>query len=127
MKKLIVSVMIILSVALVFAGCGERGTNDMKDKIDSTADSAMDKLESGVNSDVEKISRDRAKEIAFQHAAVNESDAYDIEVEYDTDDGVHSYEVTFETKSAEYDYHIHTDTGEIISSSKEDKNQNTAN
>lgn len=134
MKKTFVTLLSVLSILFVFAGCGSRTAKDVQSGIQSTVDSAEEKVESGMTgsqnngsnnsvTNTAKLSKDEAKAIAFKHANVNEADAYDIEVELEKDNGVSNYEISFETKSAEYDYHIHADTGEIISSSEEQKNQ----
>ena len=131
MKNLITVILTLACVMFMFAGCGSENMNDMGSDIQSGIDSAEDKIESGADDLMDgdmnnnssdnsaKISKDKAKEIAFKHAGVNEADAYDIEVDLETDNGVLNYEVDFETKTTEYDYHINAKTGEIISSSKE--------
>lgn len=134
MKKFI-TLLLALSMLFAFAGCGENGggmVSDIGSDMQSTIDNAGSKVESGI-SDIEsgmtdnsntnstKITEQRAKEIAFGHAGVKEADAYDVQVKLEKDNGILNYEVDFETKTTEYDYHIHADTGEITSSSKEDK------
>lgn len=69
--------------------------------------------------ETEKISRDKAKSIALKHAGISESIAKRLEVEYDRDDGVYKYEVTFDYNGYEYDYDINAETGKIISYDKE--------
>ena len=56
----------------------------------------------------------KAKSIALNHAGVNESTVYDMEVEPDYEYGVPVYEVSFKSDGMEYDYDIHAATGEII-------------
>ena len=116
----------------VFTACGEGNMKDMGSDVQSGIDSAKDKVESGADDLMDgdmnnssdnsaQISKDKAKEIAFKHAGVNQADAYDVEVNLETDNGVLNYEVDFETKTTEYDYHINAKTGEVMSSSKEAK------
>ena len=95
-------------------------------KVESSINSGVDKVESGINSitdntnsDSAKITREKAKEIALKHAGLSESDISDLEIELEKDTDVLRYEITFDTKSTEYDYHINANTGDIISSSKE--------
>ena len=144
MKK-IITVLSVLCMLFVFAGCNSRTVKDTESGIQSAADSVEDKVESGITGShnssnntsdnnsshngsnnnsgttTTAITEAKAKEIAFKHADINEADAYDIEVELEKENGVSTYEISFETDSAEYDYHIHADTGEIISSSKGEK------
>lgn len=67
----------------------------------------------------EKISASKAKSIALNHAGVSSDDARGMECEYDADDGVKLYEVSFRSGKYEYDYEINALTGKIISWDKE--------
>ena len=60
------------------------------------------------------ITLDEAKAIAYAHAGVSESDAYDRS--YERDDGI--FEIDFDYDGWEYEYHISLE-GEILSSRKE--------
>lgn len=64
-------------------------------------------------------SADEAKAIAFAHAGLLAEMVYDLEIEFDEDNGVASYEIGFKSKGYEYDYDIHAVTGEVIKSEKE--------
>lgn len=66
-----------------------------------------------------KITKDEAKAIALKHAGLSESSIKHLEIEYDKDDGVYKYEVSFDHNGYEYDYDINALTGEIISHEKE--------
>lgn len=65
------------------------------------------------------ISKDDAKRIALENAAVSESDIFDYEIELDYERGILTYEISFETKDFEYDYDINANDGTIINSEKE--------
>lgn len=67
----------------------------------------------------EEITRDEAVSIALSHAGVAQSDAKRLEVDYDRDNGVNEYEVSFDYNGYEYDYDINAQTGEIITHHKE--------
>lgn len=60
------------------------------------------------------ITLDEAKAIAYAHAGVSESDAYDRS--YERDDGI--FEIDFDHDGWEYEYHISRE-GEILNSRKE--------
>ena len=60
------------------------------------------------------ITLDEAKAIAYAHAGVSESDAYDRS--YERDDGI--FEIDFDHEGWEYEYHISRE-GEILNSRKE--------
>ncbi len=71
------------------------------------------------NTSISRISKAEAKSIALKHAGVSESKARHLEVEYDKDNGVFKYEVSFDYNGYEYDYDINAETGKIISYDKE--------
>lgn len=60
------------------------------------------------------ISLDEAKQIAFNHAGVDGTQASFDEAEWDEDDGIPYYSLEFEIGEADYEYEIHTVTGEIL-------------
>ena len=63
-----------------------------------------------------KISADKAKEIALNHAGVLKEDATFLRAEKDSENGKAVYEVEFYSKDKkEYDYEIDANTGEILS------------
>ena len=126
MKRIIISIIAVLSIVFVFTGCSKREMDNTESKVESSINSGVDKVESGINSitdntnsDSAKITREKAKEIALKHAGLSESDISDLEIELENDNGVPTYEVTFDTKTDEYDYHIDAATGKIVSSKKE--------
>ena len=62
-----------------------------------------------------KISADKAKEIALNHAGVLKEDATFLRTERDSENGKAVYEVEFYSKDKkEYGYEIDANTGEII-------------
>lgn len=145
MKKLTVVSALVLSLMLLFAGCGgdtvSDVTSDITSGISSTVSDIKSDVESGLmdsdnmtsdngsyssNSSKSTISRDEAKKIAYKHAKVDEKDAYDVDVDLDRDNGTAYYDVDFETKTHEYDYEINAYTGEIIISDKEAKTNTTS-
>lgn len=67
----------------------------------------------------EQIGEERAKQIALEHAGVNEADTQRLRVEFDYDDGRAEYEVEWDVGRMEYDYEIDAYTGEILSFEKE--------
>lgn len=63
-----------------------------------------------------KISADKAKEIALNHAGVLKEDATFLRAERDSENGKAVYEVEFYSKDKkEYGYEIDANTGEILS------------
>ncbi len=70
------------------------------------------------------IGEEKAKEIAFNHAGVK--NPLNVEVEFDTENGVILYEIEFEDTTYEYDYEIDAIDGSIIIDHKE-KNDDIVN
>lgn len=66
-----------------------------------------------------KIGVSAAKKAAFKHANVKSSDAWDVEVDLDTENGKLVYEVSFDAGGFDYDYDIDAYTGKVIRSEKE--------
>ena len=60
------------------------------------------------------IGIDRAKEIALNHAQMNESDVQFAKAKLENDDGVVEYEIEFYFGRTEYDYTIDAVSGNII-------------
>ena len=93
MKRLAV----FLVAALLLAGCSAPGVND------ST------------------MSRENLRAIVFEHAGVQEADAYDVDEEFDREGKETHYELDFEVGGVEYEYVLDAHTGEILRSSPDRK------
>jgi len=61
-----------------------------------------------------QITLEEAKNIAFDHAGVDGSNAVFDDEELDEDDGVPYYELSFDIGEDEYEYDIHAETGQIL-------------
>lgn len=66
-----------------------------------------------------EITLDEAKNIALEHAQLNENDVTFTKTQMDTDDGKQVYDINFIYNNEEYDYEIAVSNGEVISYSKE--------
>ena len=66
-----------------------------------------------------EITLDEAKNIALEHAQLNENDVTFTKTQMDTDDGKQVYDIDFIYNNEEYDYEIAVSNGEVISYSKE--------
>lgn len=64
------------------------------------------------------ISKTKAKTIALAHAGVSSTEAFDMDTEFDRENGIYVYEVDFETSTYEYEYVINAITGKIVNSNK---------
>ncbi len=61
------------------------------------------------------IDEEQAKQIALEHAGLEQADVTFVHVKLDWDDGRQEYEVEFYKDNTEYDYDIDAQTGEILS------------
>lgn len=79
----------------------------------------------GHASDKKYIGEAKAKEIAFDHAKVKESDVKQLEVEIEYEMGKMVYEIDFVANNLEYDYDIEALTGQVlhVKSEKEDQDE----
>lgn len=68
----------------------------------------------GTASEKAYIGKEKAKQIAFKNSNVSASNAKEVEVELDYENGKLVYEVEFKTNKNEYDYEIDAITGDVI-------------
>lgn len=80
---------------------------------DTAADGNMDSPGSAAMRG-EYITANEARAIALLHAGIDEADAWEMEVDFDVDDGVALYEVEWYSGRMEYDYEIDALNGEIL-------------
>lgn len=67
----------------------------------------------------ERITRDKAIDIALKKAGVTKDKVYDLEAELDKERKGEVWEVDFDTKEYEYSYEINAKTGDVIDQEKE--------
>lgn len=65
------------------------------------------------------IGLEKAKQIAFNHAGVSSNSIRDLDLDYDYNNGVKVYEISFKVGNIEYDYDINSLTGAIEKYDKE--------
>lgn len=90
---------LLLIAALLLTGCSARFDADV----------------AAISSAAESLTREQARDLALEQAGVTADQVNRLEVEYDTDDGVPRYEVSFYYNGWEYDYEYNADTGELLS------------
>lgn len=90
--------------------------------IKSDKDSEFDYEKKETTTTGNYISKDKAKQVALDHAKV--TNYYDYDIEFDYDDGYAIYEIDFETETKEYEYTINAKTGEILYHEVESENNN---
>ena len=78
--------------------------------------------EQGTSADY--LTLDDVKKIAFDHAGVTADTVFDLETEFDYDNGRAEYEIDFESGDFDYSYDIDAVTGEIIKNNKKSDPEN---
>lgn len=101
MKRFVFPVLLI--AALLLTGCSA--------SFDANANANVPTISSAA----EPLTREQARDLALEQAGVTADQVTRLEVEYDTDDGVARYEVSFHYDGWEYDYEFNADTGELLS------------
>ena len=94
MKKLL-STVLVLIFALSLCGCGVATTPK------------------------EKITREQAISIALENAKLTEKDIKNLEADFDADEKLPQWEISFEIWDYEYSYEIDAYSGEIINAEKD--------
>jgi len=100
--------------ALLLAGCQAGAATEEDVQVLGTSqlrETAAEKQE-------ERLSMDEAKQIAFDHAGVNGSNARFDDEEFDRDDNL--YELEFYVDGVEYEYDIHAETGDILEAERDE-------
>ncbi len=125
MFKKIIATFCALVFSAMLAGCGTQVGEDISSDISSMMPDATDNSsyqsstnstpQNSTTSDV-KITKERAKEIALEHAKIKETDITDYEIDLDNEDGKLVYEISFESNGKEYDYDVDATTGKVTNS-----------
>ena len=141
MKFRLASVLMTLALMLMtFSGCTlvaiERQLDAAEDELEQRAEQVEEQVESTVQDSANRsaeavpsepnqnaqledaevmLTEEQVKEIALKHANVKAEDVEHIYTEYEFDDGMPQYDVSFFYEYAEYEYEIHAETGEILS------------
>ena len=90
---------LLLAAALLLTGCSARFDADV----------------AAISSAAQPLTIEQARDLALEQAGVTADQVTQLEVEYDTDDGIPRYEVSFHYDGWEYDYELSAETGELIS------------
>ena len=95
--------------------------NSNKSNTNTTNNKANNNQNTNTNSNTSsnKISADKAKKIALNHANLTSNQVSYVQVEADFDDYTPSYDVEFYHNNVEYSYEINANTGNIISFEKD--------
>ena len=124
MKKLSALILTLVFV-LTLSACGESVTDNMSQNQSGAlsdpfmTDSEQSAVSGNASVGAELISRERAIEIALEHAKFEQKDVINLTAVLDREYGMSEWEVEFDKDGFEYSYDINASTGEIINSNKE--------
>ncbi len=93
--------------------------NDLNLILSNPKNQVKDVVATGNANDSEFIGKDKAKEAAFTHAGVKESDVRKLKIEMDFEYGAMVYEVDFASDEFEYDYSVDAKSGNILHTHRE--------
>lgn len=119
MKIMLISLTL---AGLLMGGCGriEAAADAVEDRLDSVGDTIESRMDDMMSRENGAITEAEAKAIALKHAGFTEDQVTYLRADYEIDDGVPQYEVSFHQNGREYDYEINAEDGTVISFDKED-------
>lgn len=115
----------ILLVLTMLSGCSiTREIDAAEDKIEQKLDTVEEHIENKIEQSAaaptaDQISPAQAAEIALNHAGLTADQVQYLHTEYEIDDRIPQYDVQFYMDRMEYEYEIHAETGEILSSDRD--------
>ena len=104
---------------LTFASLAPLSVNEIALIAESRHLTTQAVTQTGTASTKAYITAEEAKNAALAHAGIAESSVAQLEIEFDSEDGLMVYEVEFYAGGTEYDYDINARTGEVVNFSRE--------
>ena len=118
-KAALIQEIIAQDSTLTFASLAPLSVNEIALITESRHLTSQTVTQTGTASTKAYITAEEAKNAALSHAGISESDVAQLEIEFDSEDGLMVYEVEFYAGGSEYDYDIDARTGEVVKSSRE--------
>ena len=122
--------LLLLLAVLLLTGCGKKQEMSEANRIASAQEGQLNEpvnhteaaAATGVPSmdPADMLTADQAGDVALGHAKLTKEDVVGLHAELEIDNGIPQYEVEFRDGHIEYDYHIHAETGEILSYERDD-------
>lgn len=104
---------------LTFASLAPLSVNEIALIAESRHLAAQSVTQTGTASAKAYITAEEAQTAAYTHAGVSAGDVVQLEIEFDSEDGLMVYEVEFYAAGIEYDYDVDARTGEVVKFSRE--------
>ncbi len=129
---------ITLLLALLLSGCNFQAAGEQLDRAEERLDQIGDNIENAVEgalhgnsqtntpatgtpqTSAANLTPEEAQSIALEHAGFTRDQVSHLYAEYEIDDRIPQYDVSFRQGNLEYDYEIHAETGEILSYERDD-------
>lgn len=116
MKRKLLTMSALALVCGVSVACSSKtpanvNTSSANTNISQENTNAQNNINNNTNT---KITSDKAKEIALNHANLSENQVTFIKSNIDYDDGIQAYDVEFYHNNQEYDYKIDANSGAIV-------------
>ncbi len=73
------------------------------------------------------LTKDEALTIALKDANLTKDQIKELEIDYDSEQGIFSYEIEFESQNKEYEYDINAKTGQLTKQIEKDDDKQTVN
>ena len=146
MKKQLTAVLLILAILLAMPGCSAANAisklDAAEERIENKLDAAEDSVERAVRKAVtpapaatpsqpapvpteaatdSTVTRDQAENIALKYAGFTAGQVTRLRTEYEIDDGIAQYDVSFYEGDWEYEFEINAKDGTILSYDKDHK------
>ena len=118
-KAALIQEVIAQDSTLTFASLAPLSVNEIALIAESRHLTTQSVTQTGTASTKAYITAEEARSAALTHAGVSESSVAQMEIEFDSEDGLMVYEVEFYAGGAEYDYDINARTGAVVKSSRE--------
>ena len=132
MKKL-TAVFCLFAILLTMAGCSAARTvqklDAAEDRVEAKLDAAEERLEDILRKSVSPapgetrpmLTEEEARKIALDEVGLNADQVTGLRTQYEVDDGVPQFDVSFYEGDWEYEFEIHAETGKILSHDKDHK------
>ncbi len=134
MKHKYLSVLLAVLLLLSLVGCtaanAARQLDAAEDAVENRISAVEDAMEQALTPSPGKapdqtaaetrLTAEQAQAIALEHAGFSADQVQYLRTEYEVDDRIPEYEVSFHEGRWEYEYEIHAETGEILSYSRDD-------
>lgn len=127
MTKRIGAILMVLALFCALSACGHRDWEDrveapleaVEAAIEAPFEAAENAVEAAVDrvlsGDAGDIGESQAKAVALAQAGLTESEVSGLRANYELDDGVPQYDVSFRQGFADYDVEVHAVTGAVLS------------